>query len=275
MYNEQLEQFGLSKAQAQVYMYLLEHGGQKAGEIARGVTIKRGLVYKALKELESMTLIERRDEPNKPDIFLARHPEMLRNHIEERLRRAKEAEVLFTSFAPALGSAFNLISGKPGIRVLEGFDGFKTLYKDIIAEGKSIKLIRSSYDRENPEIAKFIDKQIHEQIRHEINVKLLTHETPNAAQFALWSDDDRLVTRRIVTDPNFLLPAQFVLYGNKVGITDFETTFITTIIENIAIRKSFDIMFDYMWRAAKAGHDKLLAQAEKDQNEKKGYSKAK
>lgn len=39
-------------------------------------------------------------------------------------------------------------------------------------------------------------------------------------------------------------------------------TLITTIIENEAIRQTFEVMFDYMWQAAKAGHAKLLAKAD-------------
>lgn len=265
MLKEQLIQFGLTSPQAEVYGILLEHGAKKAGEIAKLTTIKRGLVYKALDDLEKLDLVERRGEEGSITKFFPRHPEILRTHIEAKLRQAKEAEILFTGLAPTLGSAFNLITGKPGIRVLEGLQGFKDLHRDIIAEGKPIKLIRSLYDRERADIATFIDKQIREQVRHEISAKILTHNTPKAAKFALWGDDDRLVHRRIIADKNFQSPAQVIIYGNKVGITDLEKTLITTIIENEAIRKTFETMFDYMWQAAKVGHEKLLAEVEKEQ----------
>ncbi|MDP2838124.1 MAG: helix-turn-helix domain-containing protein [Candidatus Moranbacteria bacterium] len=272
MINEQLRQFGLSEAQAEVYAALLSFGIQKAGEIAKRVAIKRGLVYRVLEDLEKMSLVVKQNEVGKPSTFSPRHPEMLRTHIEERLRKAKEAEILFTGAAPMLGSAFNLISGKPSIRVLEGIEGFRDLHRDILAEGKPIKLIRSIYDRENEEIAKFIDKQIKEQVRHEIHAQVLTHETPKAIGFTLAGDTERLVTRMIITDREFRSPAQIVIYGNKVGITDFQGSFITTIIENEAIRGTLDMMFDSIWRASEKGHAEIIRKYQEKDGKNQMYN---
>ncbi len=272
MIREQLRPFGLSDSQAEVYGALLDFGEQKAGEIARRVSIKRSLVYKVLDELESLSLVAKSAELGKPARFMPRHPEMLRNLIDERLRKAKEAELLFTGAAPLLSSAFNLISGMPSIRVLEGVDGFMALHKDIVAEKKDIKLLRSIHDREREDLAKFIDKQIKEQVHHNIHAKVLTHETPKAIAFMLKGDEERLVTRRFIVDKEFRSPAQIVIYGNKVGITDFQNSLITTIIDNMAIRATFEMMFDAIWRYSEKGHNEIIRSYYETESRKSLYN---
>lgn len=258
MYKEQLQGFGLSRAQAEVYSALLEHGRQKAGEISKWVSIKRGLVYKGLEDLETMELIEHHSESGKADTFSPKHPENLRAYVEERLRKARDAEILFSSFMPSLGTAFNLVSGKPGIRIHEGLDGLRILYKDIIDSGKPIKLIRSFHDRENPEVVQLIDDHIKVRIRRGISAKVITHPTIDGAKFAASTDNDWLVERRIIADAKFRSPAQVIVYGDKVSIVDMESLLITTIIENKAIRQSFEAMFDYIWSASEDGHNEII-----------------
>ena len=59
-------------------------------------------------------------------------------------------------------------------------------------------------------------------------------------------DKTRNVTRRTIPE-GFLIPSQIIIYGDKVSITDFKGGLIITIIENPAVRETFEKMFDYMF----------------------------
>lgn len=254
-----LLQFGLSVPQAEVYSLLLDTGAQKAGELAKKSTIKRGLVYKALDELETMGLIERVKETGRPDVFLPKHPENMRSHIEERLRKARDAEVLFSSHISNLTSHFVLATGKPGVRSYDGLEGLKLVYKEINEKHDHFRLIRSFYDHADKEIARLIEKQIERQTEKDIESQVLTHITPRAIEYALdYRENKTTVNPHFITDEKVRLPAQIALYGNKVAITDFPSMLITTIIENKAIKDTFDAIFDFMWRQAEKSHDAIL-----------------
>lgn len=266
MNSELLMKLGLSRAQADVYAVLLTGGQMKAGEIAKKSIAKRGLVYKALEDLEKLNLIERAKQVNKPDVFLPKHPENLRSLVEEELHRAKDAEVLFSSHLGSLSSLYNLAVEKPGVNIYDGLEGLKIVYSEINAKYDHFKLMRSYYDHDDKKIATLVEKQIQKQIENDIESQVLTHVTPKAIDYALAYEDNRSPNNpRFITDADFKLPAQIVIYGNKVAITDFPSMLITTIIENKAIKDTFDLLFDFMWKNTEAGHECVM----KEQRQKK------
>lgn len=255
-----LLQCGLTQHQADVYGLLLNSGKQKAGEIAKKSQLKRGLVYKVLEDLERLGLAERLQEEGKPDSFLPKHPENIRSYIEERLRRARDAEVLFSSHIGELTSHFVLATGKPGVRSYDGLEGLKFVYKEINEKYDHFKLWRSFYDHSDESISRLVERQIKHQIEKEIESQVLTHITPKAIEYALaYANNKTSVNPHFITDAKFQLPAQIALYGNKVAITDFPSMLITTIIENKAIHDTFEMLFDFMWRTAEIGHTEILA----------------
>lgn len=259
MTKDVLKQFGLSSAQAEVYGLLLDLGKQKAGELAKKATIKRGLVYKALEELEKIGLIERLKETGKPDYFLPKHPENMRSFIEDRMHQARDAEVLFSSHIGELSSHFALATGKPGVRNYDGLEGLKLVYKEINEKYDHFKLMRSFYDHADKEVTALVERQMKRQIEKNIESQVLTHVTPKAIEYALaYRENKSLHNPHFITDEKFKLPAQIAIYGNKVAITDFPSMLITTIIENKAIKDTFETIFDFMWRKAEENHEKVL-----------------
>ena len=60
-------------------------------------------------------------------------------------------------------------------------------------------------------------------------------------------DESRLVTRRFAPRELFKLPAQIIIYANKVAITGLKKTFVSTLIQNQNISDTFNAMFEYMW----------------------------
>ncbi|KKU70610.1 MAG: hypothetical protein UX94_C0003G0004 [Parcubacteria group bacterium GW2011_GWA2_47_21] len=60
-------------------------------------------------------------------------------------------------------------------------------------------------------------------------------------------DEKYLITRKIVPKDELHIPAQIIIYGEKVAITNFKEGFINVLMESKYIADTFRIMFEYMW----------------------------
>lgn len=258
-YQEALIKTGLTETQAGVYEVLLKFGGQPARLIQARSPFKRGLVYKALEQLEELNLVEKREDKGKVAIFYPRHPFKIKELAEEKHREAELSMLTIDGVLGQLSSDFNLVSGQPGVSFFEGVDGLDKVYKDIILIGKDILLFRSIYDEDHPELAKLLSQQIKRQVAKGIHTLALTPLAEDTPATILNSDEKNLVTRRIVPKEQFVLDSQIIIYGNKVAIISLKNKIISTIIDNEDINNTWRVIFNYIWEASKLENDKILA----------------
>lgn len=255
MYEQQLNQAGLTLEQAEIYEVLLKNGPLLAGQLNKKSTLKRGLIYKILDILVEKGLVEKKEEEGKAAIFLANHPLKLKEVVEKREQRAKDAHIALDGILPSLVSDFNLISGQPGIQFSEGITGIEKVYDDIIIQKKDIYLFRSVYDNDHPELEKIVNKQIKRQVASNIHTYALTPLVKDTPKTVLENDEKNLVQRRIMPKEKFMLDSQIIIYGNKLAIISLKNKIITTVIDNDDISNTFKTIFDYFWEKAKPEHD--------------------
>ncbi len=257
-----LVQAGLTPHQAAVYEALIQHGPQKATKVAFLAGVPRTLSYKVLDELEAQELVAKKDEPGKVSLFVPAHPLKLKELMDRRLEEAKGAKVALEGTLGKLISDFNTAAGSPGVRILEGVAGVSELYEDQLNEGQPILLMRSPLDDDRLELSDLVQRQIAEQIKMGISVRVIAPMTPGTPAKVLSKDKERLVERRIVPREVFPIPAQVAIYANKVALTSYEGVLMTTIIENTAIRQTFELIFEYMWAKSEPEHKKILESIE-------------
>jgi len=244
---------GLSEEQAHVYEVLLQRGTRQAGQLPKILSLSRPYVYKLLEELIGMGLVVREDPPGKPAQFMPAHPFAVRELVRKKQEEADIAKETVENALSSLVSEFTSVSKMPGVRILPGIVGISTLYADILAEKKDIKLIRSVLDDDAPDRQELVTNQIKKQVALGIRTRILG---PGPKEGGLTNEElkkrnqARLTTRRSFPRERFSIPAQVLMYGNKVGITSYEGTLMTTIIDNVAIRATFDCMFELLWESA-------------------------
>lgn len=248
MYTQQLQLAGLTTDQAHIYELLLKRGSVPASRLAKESPFSRPLVYKLLGDLIELGLVEKHDEAGSVTRFSVAHPLSLRSLIDAKRQSAESAHLALESVITKLVTDFTAQSGQPGVRILEGVGGVAELYEDILNEQVPIKLLRSYRDAENPELSSVVAKQIAEQVKLGITTTTITPLTNETHEELTNWDPAHLVTRRLVHLENFKLPAQIVLYGNKVGLTAYGTPLMTTIIENKAIAATFAVLFELLWQ---------------------------
>ncbi len=245
MNTKTLEHLGLTAEQAQVYSTLITFGTLPARKISLETQIKRSLVYKILRQLIALGLVEEMSSPAVVTKFSALHPSQL-----EKLLNHKKADLDLAAAAmeQALGvltSQYNLTHHKPNVRFYEGMAGLKALYQDILRTGADIRLIRSPLDNDTPERDKFIAEQIKKQVAKNIKARIISSRSANPQNVE--RDRVNLVTRCHAPKEQLEMTAQVLIYANKVALTSFDQFSITTIIEDEQIAKSFGAIFEALW----------------------------
>jgi len=248
MYEQHLQAAGLSKDQALLYETLVSEGPLPASILSHKARLPRTLTYAILDQLESLGLVEKRKEKGSVTTFSPAHPFKLQELSRKRLQEAQEASTAIDGALAAIISQFNTSIGQPGIRILQGTDGLRELYADVLRERQSILLIRSPNDNNFPGAKDVLKSHIAKQAAVGISVRAITRVRPGTREEMLAVDKKRRVTRRTI--PNFKPPAQVLIYGNKVAITSYNEQIITTIIENKDIVETFRLIFEVMWNAA-------------------------
>ncbi len=243
---------GLTEEQAMVYQSLLSHTAMAASVISRTVGIERTLTYKILGQLIDLKLVKKHDQKGEVNTFSAEHPQRLTEIFEEKRLQLEQAGTRLAFEMGNIISTFNLSAGKPHVRFMEGYDGFKYINKDIISCGKDIKLIRSSIDSDDPEMLRLIEEQINMKVKKGIKTFIVgpwpTQIGPEATVVKK-RDQERLVERRILD--NFFVPTQVLVYNNRVAITDYKNNIITTVIENDSVQQTFQTIFDTLFAFGK------------------------
>lgn len=240
---------GLTKEQARIYLFLLENGLTPAKGIASKTGIGRALTYKILEQLIDLELAEKREDIGKVTLFFPTHPKRIKELVVARKERAVEASEAFEHSFGLLASSFNLLSGKPNIQFFEGVEGLQRVYDDILETNQHIRVISSPIHHGKQEALHLIREQIIKQAVQKIQTKAITPHAEGQTETTTPVSEDKkyLITRKIVPAEKLNIPAQVIVYGDKVAITNFREDVITVVIESKYIAETFRLMFEYMW----------------------------
>ncbi len=241
-----LEKTGLSAEQASVYLVLLEHGLVPAKFIAQKAGIGRPLTYKILDQLVTRGLAERRSDAGKVIRFFPRHPQQLKELVHDQKIAVEQASGALQQIFGELSSSYNILLGKPNVRFLEGSTALEEVHADILEVGKPISIISSPAHRD--EYLELIRKQIERQVERNIETRAITPIDTTKRQIDHTLDQRNMVTRKVVPLERLDIPAQIIIYGDKVAITNFRDHTASVIIESSYINETFSKIFEYMWK---------------------------
>jgi sugar-specific transcriptional regulator TrmB len=240
---------GLSTEQARIYLYLIKNGLSPAKVISNKTAIGRALVYKVLNLLEKMDLVGKKDLPGKTTLFFPKHPQKIKDMLLEKQRSLDAVSVQLKSQFGAIASAYNLLTGKPNVQFYEGVDGIKDVYDDILVIGQDIQIISSPIDEGRKDVLHLIREQIKKQVEKDIKTKAITPLGNQEIATPVSEDEKHLIIRKQVPSEKLHIPAQIIIYGDKVAITNFKESIITVVIDSKYITETFKVMFEFMWES--------------------------
>ncbi|MDD4332625.1 MAG: helix-turn-helix domain-containing protein [Patescibacteria group bacterium] len=255
MYQQLLTNSGLDNNQAEVLEFLLINGEQKAGDISKNTKLGRGLVYKALVELENMKLIVKKEKDGAVAVFLAEHPINIKKVLESKEKQAeekkneivKQRELLERSL-PDLVSVYNLSHHKPGVRYYEGDEGIREVlydtlnskteiytFIDVEAVEKNLKEINSEYAKKREKLG--------------VKKKIIVADTDENRKFFM--NYNKTITEiRYLKKEFYPFASGLQIYNGKISYQTLSQNHkIAVLIEDRNIYEMQKLFFEYIWES--------------------------
>ncbi len=235
---KKLEQTGLNKKEARIYLASLELGESTIQEIAKKSGVKRTSIYNLVDDLVKRGVIEVVNRGNKRK-FVAVNPATLRKMV---LKRTK----IFEETLPQLNMLFGQAKFKPRVRFYEGIEGIKTVFNDTLLEGKEIKAF-SDYNRAYKTLGGFAYSYITERVKLGIFAKVISYQNRISDDFKV-RDQKALREIRFLPEDKFPFDIEINIYGKKVAFMTFsKENPAGVIIEHPDITRSMESIFDLAW----------------------------
>ncbi len=219
--NKILEKIGLTKHESAIYLALLEMGTSNISQISEKTSIHRPLVYKALPSLMEKKLVTK-TQKIKSVVYGAEPPNRLETLFDD-------LRIDFFEILPDMEDAYNSSEKKPKIRFLEGRDGTKRIFDDVVRSLKKGDVFyRYSSNKDGNEKKDKYVPRIYRQMRDEkklqreviTNAQTAVHKRPSLDRFAKIMPNDFGPFEHNVTE---------IIYGNKVAFIDYNTETVMII----------------------------------------------
>lgn len=239
-----LSKFGLTPNETKVYTTLLKTGSALAGEITQKSGVHRRNVYDAIERLMEKGLVSSVVINNKK-WFKAANPKRFLGIIEEEKSGLETLKRDFSKLLPQLEAMTKLhVKRKQEIMYFKGKEGIKTVYNDILNEGKDY-VGYGSGDWIDRTFKKEITHFVKEKMKRKIHCKLIYNER------------SRYIIRNPLSKYRYLpeeynSPVCVRVYGDKVAIMlQVEESPFAIIIQNKVMADAYRKRWRFIWDMAK------------------------
>ena len=210
-----LQKIGLSKDEAAIYLALVELGPSRITDISEKTSIHRPLIYKALPSLLDKKLITK-SQRMKGTFYMAEPPNRLEALFDD-------LKLDFFEILPDLEDSYSSNEQKPKIRFLEGPDGTKRIFDDVVRSLKHGDVFyRYSSNKDGQEKKDKYVPRIYRKMRDSKKLEREVITNPQTAKHKT-SKLDRFVK---------IMPSDFgpfehnvteIIYGDKVAFIDYNS----------------------------------------------------
>jgi sugar-specific transcriptional regulator TrmB len=237
---EVLQQFGLNKNEANVYLALLQLGPSPVLAIARRTGLKRPTIYLILDELIKHGLAALVPQEKKK-LFIALPPD----RFEEKLERQTE---LIRQVLPELTALYRTQTAKPAIQIFESREGIMNVYKEITNFKKGEVLSFFSAEAIPQEFFEVFDIFIRAIKEEKMRLREIVY-TKDKNHFYIQKTKNLPNHEMRFTDPKNKFVTDNFIYGDKVALFSFKKRF-AVVIESEDMAKSLRSLFELAWQSA-------------------------
>lgn len=244
----QLQKFGLSEKEAEVYLALLAFDAANATDIAKKSGINRSTVYVLLEALKRRGLVSiAGGKETSVLLFTAASPERLKHMAEESVRRADELAGIAKAIMPELRSMHKGTRKKPRVRYFEGIEGLVTAYEDTLTAKETIRAFASIRDMRMT-LPDYFPGYALRRTYKGIRIRSIHPDTPEArAHLQEVTEEDREAV--LVPADTYDFSPEINMYDNKIVFLSFVETF-ALIIESDELAQAFKKVFELSWKEA-------------------------
>ena len=256
-----LHGLGLDPKAVSSYLSLLELGESSAAEIAKHSKLKRPTTYLALEELQLKGLVSE-TKSGRGKRFSAVHPRRLTEIAKSKLRSIESA-------LPSLLALHNAPKDKPKIRVFEGSQGVRLVYKDLYAsltnkqEVLFFTNIAALYADATSTVSDYIAML---QSLKRPKIRELNYGDETAIEWCkkldpLLKNNPNHKIRLLPTDHDFGF-TDTVIYDDRLCLFSLKSKVFVTVIESVEISTSHRAMFEWAWQMGQDPNDYKLKNKE-------------
>ncbi len=241
METEALEELGLTKNEAVVYITLLDVGKAHVGQIAEKTRLHRRTIYDCLERLEDKGLVSFIME-GKTRFFIAANPQKFKEIIKE-----KEAKI--NDILPNLLETAQRSKAQTEVTVHKGKEGLKNIMEDIIKNKPKIWYALTSA-RKALEVLPFYIPQFHQKrIKGNIKLQTILGRNQQAIMRAKELKKLRFTDVKLI-DTKYIVPISIWIFNNKVAFMLWESE-IGILIESKETSETFLNYFNVLWEISK------------------------
>jgi len=229
-----LHGIGSSEGETRVYLALLKLGASPVSKIKEKTNLHRTTIYDFLEKLINKSLVSFVVK-NNVNFYSAVHPNKLLDFVNEKKDNVEE-------ILPELISLASLREGDISVRVYKGIEGAKTLFYDVLREGKDFVAFGVEEKLFKDKFAFLMETYFVKEKEAGIKERILVSEETS------FVFDSPSITYRFVPK-KFFEPTATLTYGNKVAMIIWEPLTIV-VVENKQLADSYRKHFELLWRTA-------------------------
>jgi sugar-specific transcriptional regulator TrmB len=243
---KQLQELGLSKNEATIYLFLLKNPQITTGPIIKETKISNSRVYESLNQLISKGLVTYTIQKD-GKYFQAESPETF---LEQEGERRKKIE----SLIPELKKIKQNKEFQTNTAVFEGFEGFKTAFRKIIEDCQKNEVIQVLGFSEQPFATKslrtFLTNMNLKSAKKKQHLEMILDQS---VKKTLGKDREKEKYTQVKYMPKgYISPAAIDIFQDYVYIFLWEEKPFVFMIKNQRIADSFKIYFNSLWKTAKS-----------------------
>lgn len=239
----ELQQLGLSKKEAAIYLALLDLGQVSAGEIITKTRYHREIVYTALKRLEEKELASFVRKKGKR-FYQAANPERILKNAEENYKMAKEILPKLQTIEKKAkhGQFIQIYEGKEGVRqIREHMLKAVPIGGEICILGASAGYFQNMGDYSNIWHAKRAKRKIVYKVQLYKTIEQKTKEAFKNFEF---------VEIKTLAE-KYEMPASTAIFADSVVLQIWGDEPVMILIQNENLTKSYRDTFNILWKIAK------------------------
>lgn len=247
-----LQSFGFSEKEADVYVALLELGKGTVSKISQQAGINRTTGYDILGSLVNKKLVSVSGKEPKQE-YAAEPPtaitEYLKRQILETEGYIKQAEKILPELI-----LLHTIENRPKIRFYEGTDGLEYVYEDTLTSSEPIRAY-ATVDDMHKALPNYFPKYYKRRAEKNISIRAIVPETPVGKERETHDVEEKREIAFVPAEKYYFSP-EINIYDNKVMIASWREK-LGIIIESEEIADAMKKIYELAWAEAKQLDEKL------------------
>lgn len=230
-----LENAGLKRNEAKIYITLLENGLSLVSNIYEKTSIHRRNIYDALGRLQEKGLVTVVIKNGKKH-FEAVNPEKLLDYVQEKEEGIKQ-------ILPELKNKYKAVKSEEEGLMFKGIEGMKTIMQDMLNVGETMYFIGAKGKWLVNELRFYFPKFEKERIKRKIRIKqIFDYEVKKQIIPNIQYSEHKFFSKK------YSSPTHIWIYGNRVVTAFWGDTQFAFMIKSNKISEGYKKFFDFIWK---------------------------